>query len=293
MRIAPISVSMASIARNVFPVIWPTARHNVAETPNDQMGHVGGKHRVDTMVDDRLFRPNLNINYEKATSQPREAGQKSLLVANIAPQNIDIWKKIKKYFGIELINTVEACFNREEMQTIFNTLSEVPKQHLAGIESIIKSFSLGLEMELMHTKTHGKTILGAYQKGKKRIHLFKSCHISMMRKTLLHEIGHAVHSYCSSTRNILEIAKEAGWKLREFVKSFLAENTFYPMVYQEIPVTNDTWEAAYHRFSEQELRKMRTIDGRFQLESPSAQKNNLMYKNPLETFACLYEQGYR
>ncbi|MFA5928310.1 MAG: hypothetical protein WC838_03300, partial [Candidatus Margulisiibacteriota bacterium] len=158
---------------------------------------------------------------------------------------------------------------------------------------MVKAYSLGLDMEMMLTKTNGKQVLGAYDKTHKRIYLFDGCDLDSMRQTLLHEIGHAVHSYCVDSKAILKTAKKAGWQLKEFRSTFLADNTMYPIVLQARDADSKAWEDALQIFSERELKNKRTADGRYVLEAPAKYLNRLEYQNPLETFACMYEQQYR
>ena len=289
MRINPIHIG---INNTYNPVRWikGPVRPQAGQTEPGANHVKSGQQQVNHLVQERYFRPQLKTPYQTTTTA--SAGQKALAAANFAAANMDIWKKIKKSFGIELVNTVEAAFRREEMEIIMQTLAGVPRKHLAGIKSIVKARGLGLEMELMHAKTKGKTVLGAYQKTQQRIYIFESCPLFNLKQTLLHEIGHAVHSYCASPKTILKTARKAGWRLKEFRPSYLDNNAFYPIVLQEAPVNEASWEDAGFTFSEMEIKKKRTADGRYVLEAPVPYKDTPEYKNPLETFACLYERQF-
>ncbi|MFH1429876.1 MAG: hypothetical protein ABIH39_09075 [Candidatus Margulisiibacteriota bacterium] len=264
-------------------------------TGSEQTDNIqNGQHKVNHMVNEQLFRPELTTPYQTTTTT--EPGKAALAVANFSPANMDLWKQIKKTFGIEMIDTIEARFNREELKIVFNTLAEVARRnpsHLIGIDSIVKSFSLGLSLELMHAKANGKTVFGAYQKDQRRIYLFESCPLGNIRETLLHEIGHAVHSYNVSTKTIMKNIRKLGWTLQEYKQTFLANNTYYPIVLQACPADAHTWQQAYMAFTESMLKKKRTPDGRFVLEAPMRYKGRPEFANPLETFACLYERLYR
>jgi hypothetical protein len=237
------------------------------------------------------YTPQLRVQYQtlQQTESPR---QQAIVAANISAANMELWKQIKKQYGIELINTVEARFKREEMEIIFNTLGEVPAEDLKGVTSIVKCISLGLEMELLHARANGKTVYGAYDKAHCRVFIFETCGLAELRKTVLHEIGHAVHSYKVSPAVVLKTARKAGWQLRQFGAGFLNGNPAYPVILKEFPVGAPEWEEAYASFSEHELRQKRTLDGRFELAAPQSHQNIPAFKNPLETFACAYERTY-
>jgi hypothetical protein len=288
MRINPINISISNAYYN--PIRWVADKIRPQRPQTVANNNAKGPHQVNTVVDDRYFKPQLVTPYQNTTTA--KPGQKSLAVANFAAENMDLWQAIKKTFGIELINTVEAAFSRPELEIIFQTLAAVPKKHLQGVKTIIKSYSLGLDLALMHTRATKRTVLGAYQKQQKQIYLFASCPLPELRKTLLHEIGHAVHSYCVSPATILKTAKKTGWQLKEFRPSFLADNTFYPIVLQTKPADAKAWEEALYTFSETEIKNKRTGDGKFVLEAPAAYRDHVAYQNPLETFACLYAQQY-
>lgn len=235
------------------------------------------------------YTPQVRTPYE-TTQKQENPSRHAIKVANFPRENMDLWEDIKKQYKIELVNTVEARFSREEMVIIDQTLGEVPLSHLIGVASIIKCFSPGLNMELMLTRANGRMILGAYQKVKKQMMIFRDCPLHELRRTVLHEIGHAVHSYCVTPAQILDIAKQAGWILKEFQPTFMAQNTFYPMILQEKQAQETTWTQAGMIFSENELRKKRTLDGRYELHAPDTKKTIPAYQNPLETFASWYEQ---
>ena len=281
LSINPVSVAISNGYYN--PVRWTGGSRPQAPAQNPQEGM--SRVSISREANEKLFTPELTTQYE-TTKAPSE-GQRSLAVANFVAGNMELWKKIKKTFGIELVNTVEACFQREEMEIIFKALGDVPKQHLIGILSNVKANGLGLEMEVMQVKTNGKTVLGAYDKKQKRVYIFESCPLSDLRSTLIHEIGHAVHSFCTTSKTILLTAKKAGWTLKEFRSSYLAGNTLYPIVLQACTADAGAWADACERFSETELKKKRTLDGRYVLEAPAGHKAQAAYLNPLETFACL------
>ena len=283
MRINPISIGINNTRYN--PVHWANSRAHSRETQAQQQVN-----KQQARVNEQLFQSKISTPYQ--TTKPTTAGQKALAVANFTASNMDIWKAIKKAFNIEMIDTVEGKFNRDELIEIFKTLAKVPKKHLEGICSIVKSESLGLEMELMHAKANGRSVLGAYDKAHKRIYIFNACPKSLLRKTLLHEIGHAVHSYTVSIKAVIKSIRRAGWKLKEYRHSYLAGNAFYPLVLQAKPGNEVDWEEAYNTFSEYELKKKHTADGRFTLEAPIKFSKSPVYKNPLETFACLYERSF-
>lgn len=287
MRISPVNIAISNNSYN--PVRWANGGVRPQEPASPAQD---GQSRVSIsrQANEKLFTPELTMQYE--TTKTGTEGQRSLAVANFAASNMELWKKIKKTFGIELVNTVEACFQREEMEIIFKALGDVPKQHLAGILSIVKANGFGLELELMQVKTNGRTVLGAYDKKQKRMYIFESCPLSDLRSTVMHEIGHAVHSFCVTSKTILLTAKKAGWMLKEFRSSYLAGNTLYPIVLQAQPADASAWEDAFQIFSEAELKKKRTLDGRYVLEAPAQHKDKAAYINPLETFACLYERQY-
>ncbi|MFC1478796.1 hypothetical protein ACFL57_04990 [Candidatus Margulisiibacteriota bacterium] len=291
MRINAINIGISRSYYN--PLRWAqVSTRPIGGEKNDNIQN--SQHKVNHMVNEQYFRPEVTTPYQTTTTV--EPGKAALAVANFAPANMDLWKKIKKTFGIEMINTVEARFNRQELKIIFNTLAEVARRnpaHLIGIDSIVKSVSLGLNLELMHAKAKGKTVLGAYQKDQRRVYLFESCPMSKIRETMLHEIGHAVHSYNVSVKTIMKNIRKLGWKLQEYKQTFLANNTFYPIVLQPCPADNNTWHQAYSTFTESMLKRKRTFDGRFVLEAPKKYQGRPEFANPLETFACLYERMYR
>lgn len=287
MRINPVNIAISNNYYN--PVRWSNGCVRPQTTSTNSQESLNSV-SISRQANEQLFTPELTMKYDTAKA-PSE-GQRSLAIANFAASNMELWKKIKKTFGIELVNTTEASFQREEMEIIFKTLGDVPKQHLAGILSIVKANGFGLELELMQVKTNGKTVLGAYDKKQKRVYIFESCPLGDLRSTLLHEIGHAVHSFCVTSKTILLTAKKAGWALKEFRSSYLANNTLYPIVLQACIADDSAWNDAYSRFSESELKMKRTIDGRYVLEAPASHKDQEAYINPLETFACLYERQY-
>ncbi|MFA5928309.1 MAG: hypothetical protein WC838_03295, partial [Candidatus Margulisiibacteriota bacterium] len=100
MRINPVNIGISNSIYN--PVRWVGSGPAPQASPGN--------------VTDQYVRSQLVTPYE--TTNTANPGSKAIAVANFAAADMDIWKTIKKQFGIELINTVESRFSRKELELI-------------------------------------------------------------------------------------------------------------------------------------------------------------------------------
>ena len=108
-----------------------------------------------------------------------------------------IANEIEKKYKIKIRNS-DIPFSEEELKLIYSSLADIPPEHLFGVDMIVKNRSMQLNLQdapsNVFAKTFKQNVLGAYDKGHKRIYLFEMQDKAQLPTVLKHEIGHAVFS---------------------------------------------------------------------------------------------------
>ncbi len=201
-------------------------------------------------------------------------------------------EEINKEFGIKIRNTREKMFNSSELHTILNQLRRLPAEHVALIEEIEKNGGLGLQMDLLDAKQQKREVLGAYDKNKRRIYIFKDLSEPDLRSTITHEIGHAVHSHAVSKETFFNFMNSVHWKIIQQEQTYIPGNQLYTLGYSEREITPNQWKELMNHFDWEDLKKKKSKIGGYILQPPKLYQETYAFSNPFETFAHIYEKMY-
>ena len=200
---------------------------------------------------------------------------------------------IDKEFNIKIKNTRDKRFNKTELIIIYQQLKKLPKEDVALIEEIVKNDTLGMELEMMEAKMNkNKEVFGAYDKENRRIYLFKDMDESTLRKTLTHEIGHAVHSHRVSLYDFLRFTLAMNWKIYRQEQSYIQGNLLYNIGTILKEVQFSSLDELVNHFDFNTIKKKSSKVGGYILKAPKEVEETYAYSNPFETFASYYEKKF-
>ena len=240
----------------------------------------------------RLYTQVPTTQARLSASTPEETKAK-LNFAPIGPGEQAIAELIDKEFNIKIKNTRDARFKKNELLVIHNQLKQLPDSDVSLIEEIVKNTGIGLELELIEAKmTKNKVVLGAYEKENRRIYIFKNMDDDSLRKTLSHEVGHAVHNHRMTVYDFLVFLQSTKWKMFRQEQSFITGNSLYNIGVSLVEVAQKEWSNLHQHFDFETIKRKTSKAGGYILRAPEKWQDHPAFSNPFETFAFYYEQIY-
>jgi hypothetical protein len=204
-------------------------------------------------------------------------------------------KEIKEKFGVAVHNS-DIPFTQEELQNLIYTFSNLPKDHLKGVKTIVKNKSIQLNMEMMpdsiFAKKHNSRVYGAYDKHNQRILVFDLDSSDQIVPVVKHEVGHAVHTYNMSFDEFFLFSLKAGWDVVYYEQTFIPGNDMYNIGMQQIKLTKQEALEQKKHFDMDALKQKKGKYGKYSLIAPVEKQNLYAYSNPCETFAAYYEKTF-
>jgi hypothetical protein len=203
--------------------------------------------------------------------------------------------RIKNKYGIDVFNS-DIPFTEEELKLIYHTLADIPPGHLTGVKMIVKNRSMQLNLQdapsTVFAKTFKQNVLGAYDKENKRIYLFEMESKDQLPTVLKHEIGHAVHSYNMTYEDFFAFALRSGWNVAYHEQQYIPGNTLYNLGMRKIVLSKEEALDVMAHFDWESIRHNKDRLNKYIFSAPEGRQGNPAYKNPYETFACMYEKTH-
>lgn len=238
------------------------------------------------------FTPSFRPHIEQTHQQ--NAGY-NIQLRNVPEVLQFLAKEIEEKFKIKVFNS-DIPFSEEELKLLSYTLSQLPREHLKGVKTIVKNKGIQMNMDTMpesiFAKRHQSRVYGAYDKTNQRILVFDLDKVDQIVPVVKHEIGHAVHTFNMTFDEFFQFTLKSGWDVVHYEQTFLNGNSIYNIGMQQIKLSKQEAYEQRHNFDLDSIKGKQSKYGKYFLVAPVDKQLLYAYSNPCETFASYYEKAF-